>query len=149
MKLGKALVFCAGCLSAFMNGCGRNSSGAAGESGSEPLLTPLAVIEEAYSDRRCDIPVTLRGTIRKVLRDDNEGGRHQRFILELENGQTLLVTHNIDIAPRVEGISPGDIVTLHGEYVFNEQGGIIHWTHHDPNASHEGGWILHDGKQYR
>lgn len=78
MKLGKALVFCAGCLSAFLDGCGRNGSAAPGENDLGSALTPLPVIEEAYSDRRSDIPVALKGVVDKVLRDDNEGGRQDR-----------------------------------------------------------------------
>lgn len=76
MKLGKALVFCASCLSAVLDGCGRNSSSAPRDESVESILTPLQVLEEAYSDRRSDIPVVLKGVVDKVLRDDNEGGRH-------------------------------------------------------------------------
>lgn len=149
MKLGKALVFCASCLSAVLDGCGRNGSNVPGEESLESALTPLPVIEEAYSDRRSDIPVALKGVVDKVLRDDNEGGRHQRFILELGNGMTVLVTHNIDIAPRIEGLKPGEPIVVRGEYVFNELGGVVHWTHHDPNRSHEGGWIIYGGRKYQ
>jgi hypothetical protein len=40
-----------------------------------------------------------QGTVITVLTDDNDGSRHQRFILKLRSGQTLLIAHNIDIAP--------------------------------------------------
>ena len=45
-----------------------------------------------------------------LLKDDNEGSRHQKFILELSTGQTVLVAHNIDLAPRIQNIQKGDQV---------------------------------------
>jgi len=84
----------------------------------------------------------------KVLPDDTEGGRHQRFIIRLASGQTLLVAHNIDIAPRVEGLKAGDTVVFDGVYEWNAEGGTIHWTHHDPGGSHSPGWLRRDGQTY-
>jgi hypothetical protein len=83
-----------------------------------------------------------------VLSDDNDGSRHQRFILRLATGESLLVAHNIDLAPRVTGLQVGDTVSFNGEYEWNERGGVIHWTHHDPRGSHVGGWVEHNGRRY-
>ena len=41
-----------------------------------------------------------------------------------------------------------DVISFRGEYEYTEQGGTIHWTHHDPRGTHEDGWIEYDGKQY-
>jgi hypothetical protein len=40
-------------------------------------------------------------------------------------------------------------VAFRGEYEWNPEGGIIHWTHHDPGGRHAGGWLKHKGKTYR
>jgi hypothetical protein len=85
----------------------------------------------------------------RVLPDDLDGHRHQRFIVQLESGQTVLVAHNIDIAPRIGGVTEGDSVSFSGEYVWNEKGGVIHWTHHDPQGRHVAGWIKRNGKTYQ
>ena len=90
---------------------------------------------------------TVSGTVVKNLKDDNEGDRHQKFLVEISNDITLLVAHNIDIAPRA-AVSPGDRVTIHGEYVWNNRGGVMHWTHHDPKGRKDGGWIDVGGKRY-
>jgi hypothetical protein len=88
------------------------------------------------------------GTVVRVLSDDNKGSRHQRFIVRLASGRTVLVAHNIDLAPRVEGLSEGDTVSFFGEFEDNDKGGVVHWTHHDPAARHVGGWIRHRGRTY-
>lgn len=103
---------------------------------------------EAYQHRQSQIPLTLAGRVIKVLPDDNTGSRHQRFIIEIANGVTLLVAHNIDLAPPINGLTYGSQVTVSGEYVWNERGGLMHWTHHDPQGKHPGGWILFRGKKY-
>ena len=88
------------------------------------------------------------GTVSRILSDDNDGSRHQRFIVRLSSGATLLIAHNIDLAPRVGSLQVGDTVSFYGEYETNDRGGVIHWTHHDPRGSHVGGWIEHKGRRY-
>ena len=89
------------------------------------------------------------GTVVRVLSDDNDGSRHQRFILRLAGGRTLLIAHNIDLAPRIPGIRKGDTVEFYGEFRSNPEGGVIHWTHHDPQGRHPGGWLRHKGRTYQ
>jgi len=88
------------------------------------------------------------GSVIKILPDDNDGSRHQRFIVQLSSGQTRLIAHNIDIAPRVSPLSVGDSVEFCGEYASNAKGGVIHWTHHDPSGRHPGGWIKCNGRVF-
>ncbi|MES9998728.1 MAG: DUF3465 domain-containing protein [Candidatus Thiodiazotropha lotti] len=106
-------------------------------------------IEQAFRNRATDLQLTLEGRVKRVLSDDREGSRHQRFIINVESGRTLLVAHNIDLAPRVKNLKAGDRVQIHGVYEWNEKGGVVHWTHHDPQGQHEGGWIKHQGRTYQ
>jgi len=61
----------------------------------------------------------------------------------------VLVSHNIDLAPRIDGLRTGDRVDVRGEYEWNARGGVIHWTHHDPQGRHPGGWLRHRGRLYQ
>ncbi len=106
-------------------------------------------IARAFASGASGIQVEDEGTVVRVLPDDLNGSRHQRFIVQLASGQTLLMTHNIDIAPRIDGLEAGDSVRFNGEYVWNAKGGVIHWTHHDPQGRHVGGWVIHNGKTYK
>jgi len=93
--------------------------------------------------------VESSGVVDRILEDDNDGRRHQRFILRLADGRTLLIAHNIDLAARIEPLQPGDIVGFRGQFETNPRGGVVHWTHHDPRGEHPGGWLEHEGKRYR
>ena len=103
-------------------------------------------IEEAFARRESGFMVTLDARVVKNLRDDLEGSRHQRFLIEIDGGRTLLVAHNIDLADRIELRENGP-VTLRGQYEWNAKGGVIHWTHHDPQGRHPGGWIEAAGRR--
>ena len=106
-------------------------------------------IEQLFKQQKSDVFVTGKGVVKKVLADDNQGSRHQRFILELPNGQTLLFAHNIDLAERLPNLQAGDEVSFAGDYVYNNKGGTIHWTHKDPRGQHKDGYLMYQGKIYQ
>ncbi len=105
-------------------------------------------ILEAYRNGESDRWVEAAGRVSRLLPDDNEGSRHQKFIVRLANDHTILISHNIDLAPYID-LQVGDAVAFRGEYEWNDRGGVVHWTHHDPRGRREGGWIDHDGRRYR
>lgn len=104
-------------------------------------------IEDLYEKRRSGIMIQFDGVVVKKLSDDNEGSRHQRFIVKVNQHHTVLIAHNIDLAPRVP-IDLNKMVTVYGQYEWNDKGGVVHWTHKDPNGTHEEGWIKYQGKTY-
>lgn len=106
-------------------------------------------VKLAYENHQSDVQVKGSGTVIRILKDDNKGSRHQKFILKLSTGQTILIAHNIDLAPRINSIAKGDLVQFYGEYEWNKKGGVVHWTHHDPKGRHVGGWLKHNGKIYQ
>ena len=103
---------------------------------------------ELFENRRSGQMVTVAGLVDRVLADDSAGSRHQRFIVRLESGHTLLVAHNIDLARRVP-LKVGDSVRVLGQYEWNDRGGVLHWTHHDPDGARPGGWVEWSGARYR
>ena len=112
-------------------------------------VTGNAAVERAFADHRSGIEVTADGTVTRLLADDpGPSGTHQRFIVQVRgSAQTLLIDNNVDIGKRVP-LATGDDVVVHGEYVWNDQGGLIHFTHHDPAHTHEDGWIELKGVHY-
>ena len=106
-------------------------------------------IMQAYQQQRSNIQVQAQGIVKAVLPDDNQGSRHQKMILQFENGLTVLIAHNIDLAPKIEGLKKGDKVEFYGEYEYSPKGGVIHWTHHDPQGKHIDGWLKYQGRMYQ
>lgn len=106
-------------------------------------------IKAAYEQRQSNVQVQGSGRVKAILRDDNDGSRHQKFILVLKNGLSILVAHNIDLAPKISNLKKGDMVEFYGEYEYNPKGGVLHWTHRDPQTRHESGWLKHDGQIYQ
>tara|TARA_R110002050_G_scaffold57423_1_gene128809 strand:- start:26679 stop:27122 length:444 start_codon:yes stop_codon:yes gene_type:complete len=106
-------------------------------------------LEQIFEQRQSNIQLEITGNVIKLLADNLDGRRHQKFIVKTAGGQTILVAHNIDLAPRIDALKTGDDVTLYGEYEWNKKGGVMHWTHHDPANRHIGGWIKHQGNTYQ
>ena len=92
--------------------------------------------------------IGVNGQVIKLLKDDLKGNRHQKFLLSIAPSTTLLISHNLELASRVP-INKGDSISLRGRYEWNNRGGVIHWTHHDPKGRKQGGWIQVNGKVYR
>ncbi len=107
------------------------------------------LLAQAFQQRLSNYQITGAATVSRLLPDDNDGSRHQKFLLQTANGQTVLVAHNIDLAPRIANLQAGDTVEFYGEYEWNEKGGVIHWTHHDPDGRHAPGWLRHRGNLYQ
>lgn len=107
------------------------------------------VAKQAFLNKKSGLQVQGQGVVTKLLTDDLSGDRHQRFILRLYSGQTLLIVHNIDIAPRLNDLKVGGLVVFYGQYEWNSQGGLVHWTHHDPGSKHINGWLKYNNKTYQ
>ncbi len=116
---------------------------------SSETATSNVALDKAFKNNQSDVQVGGSGKVVKILPDDTKGSRHQKFIVKLDSGQSVLIAHNIDIAPRIGNFSVGDQVDFYGEYEWNPQGGVVHWTHRDPSGRHEGGWLKHGGKIFQ
>jgi Protein of unknown function (DUF3465) len=105
-------------------------------------------ITEAFGAQRNVPQVQGSGIVVKVLKDDTKGLQHQKFLLKVSDNITILIAHNIDLAPRVADIKEGDMVAFKGEYIYTPKGGTVHWTHKDPRGNHQAGWLKRNGKVY-
>ncbi len=103
----------------------------------------------AIKNRAKKVWVKGEGEVVALLPDDTKGLRHQRILISVQGSEeTVLIAHNIDIAPRLNHLQKGDHIYVAGEYIWNNKGGVLHWTHHDPKGDKAGGWILFQGKKY-
>jgi hypothetical protein len=112
--------------------------------GREPRVRRIA---DAWSAHASHVTVTGSGTVTKLLRDDTSGARHQRFLMNV-GALSILVAHNIDVARRVDPLRQGNVIEFRGEYIWNQKGGILHWTHHDPSGRHSPGYLRRNGETF-
>ena len=109
--------------------------------------TELTDIHALFEAQRSGVMVSTAGNVTRILSDDTKGSKHQLFVIEIPQGITLLVAHNIDLAPRIP-LSLKDHVAIFGQYEWNHKGGLIHWTHRDPKKIHPDGWVMHQNVKY-
>jgi len=134
-------------LSGFMLfGCGGGSSNGQTDTN---MSHDDQILKIAFENKQNNLQVQGSGTVTKLLSDDTTGSQHQKFILKLSSGQTLLISHNIDLSTRIDTLALKDSVEFYGEYEWNAKGGVIHWTHDDPNGTHINGWLKHKGITYK
>lgn len=121
-------------------------------SGKSPAIDNQSQLHEkirnAKEDTHSRFWMSTEATVVQNLKDDTKGSQHQKFLIKLAPDITLLVAHNIDLSPRAP-VTKGDKIKIKGRYEWNNRGGVLHWTHHDPKGKKEGGWIYADGRYYK
>lgn len=85
--------------------------------------------------------------VTQILPDDTSGLQHQKWMVRLSNGKLLQAVYNSDMCPRVP-VKVGDVVAMGGMFIWTNQGGLIHWLHHDPRGNRPDGYVMLNGKFY-
>ncbi len=94
--------------------------------------------------------VDFSGTVNSQARffmGTHTHAEHETFGVTTPSGNVQIID-NVDIAPRVP-VQRGDRIDVRGEYVRDPgRGPVVHWTHHDPQHTHEDGFIRLRGRLY-
>ena len=85
--------------------------------------------EIAFARHMNGVTINATGKVINILPDDTDNTPHQKFVIEIHSGHTILVSHNLLRAYRIP-VKIGDKIEVHGSYVWNRYGGLIHNTHH-------------------
>ncbi len=143
------LMFCLLCLLFAGNlACGQNANFERFSQNTAAVNLDDSQAIAAQTNQAIGQEITVVARVKKLLEEDTVGLPHQRFLIVLSNGTTILIAHDLKMAPPVP-IKAGDILTIHGEYIWNKRGGLIHWTHHSNTPKHESGWIDFNGSRYQ
>ncbi len=118
----------------------------AGSDRSNGRIEPETMTDR-YGKRDTDTWIEASGLVVRLITDDVDDASHQRFVVRLPGGQTVLVAHNLDVSTLVP-LGMGDRVRFRGLYGWNERGGLVHWTHADPMGLEPGGYIEFRTRRY-
>ncbi len=140
MNMRFLLVLVVVVIAAFLAGRGLQPAAPAAEPAT-PAYADDGSLRRAIDARADEVPVTGRGNVVKLLSDDTEGNPHQRILVRVAGGSTVLIAHNIALSARVAPLAVGDELEFAGDYAWNDKGGVVHWTHHDPQGRHRAGWV--------
>ncbi|MDP3509818.1 MAG: DUF3465 domain-containing protein [Candidatus Melainabacteria bacterium] len=113
-----------------------------------PYAVDDAQIIQAQSQQARKVELTVTAPIKKLLREEDYREPHQRFLLILSNGTTVLVANDLQYGTYAP-VQEGNVVRIHGEYIWNERGGVLHWTHKSDEPRHESGYIDFNGMRYQ
>lgn len=108
----------------------------------------FAILEHAFYDQRSGFMAEASGTVARVLAANPDDPTYQRFVIRLENGQSILIVHN-QVAGNTVPLAIEDRVTVRGEYEWSETGGLLKKTHLDLSSKRRHGFVEHDGKRYQ
>jgi hypothetical protein len=117
---------------------------------SRPEQPDNGSICRAYTQQASRKEVIAQGTIVDVLGEsEGRGGEHEGYLLKLDGDCDLLlrVETNLSITGPIP-IRRREQVIVKGEYEYDAEGGVLHWTHHDPSARHVAGYVVIDNHTY-
>jgi hypothetical protein len=110
-------------------------------------------VYDAWRTGRSHLELTASGSVARTLGlRRGPSGMHEGFLLHLRGsagrGLTIRVEDNVDLTGPIP-MAAGDDVEVRGEYVYDERGGLIHYTHLDPRGRHPGGYVRVHDKVYQ
>lgn len=105
------------------------------------------IVEAVQKKRRLDFVEGAGMVVIKLLPDDRQGLQHQKWVVRLSNGATMQAVYNLDLCEYVP-LKVGDVVAMGGQFIWTNQGALLHWLHYDPRRKRPDGYVEHNGKAY-
>ena len=105
------------------------------------------VLADAYLNKKSGMMAEVQGQVTRLIMDEEESARVQKFVICAISGQSRLVTHDLSRSDRVP-VAIGDKVMVRGEYVWSEPGGTLICPTRDNGSGGRNGWIEHKGERY-
>lgn len=105
------------------------------------------IVRAVVNRRRVDFVEGRGMVVIRTLADDTNGLRHQKWVVQLSNGSSMMAVYNLDMCERV-ALKVGDHVAMGGQFVWTNQGALLHWLHYDPRKTRPDGYVEVNGKVY-
>lgn len=105
------------------------------------------IISALQNRRRVNFVKGMNLVVVKLLPDDRQGLPHQKFVVKVSSGAEVLIVSNLDLCQHID-LKIGQQVGVAGEFIWTNTGGLIHWTHRDPQHRRPDGYITANGQTY-
>ncbi|HEY8271356.1 MAG TPA: DUF3465 domain-containing protein [Pseudobdellovibrionaceae bacterium] len=105
------------------------------------------IVQAVRNQRRLDFVEGSGMVVTQLLQDDKNGLQHQKWIVRLSSGATMEAVYNLDMCKRVP-LRVGDTVAMGGQFIWTNQGALLHWLHYDPRRNRPDGYVEVNGKVY-
>lgn len=105
------------------------------------------IVAAVTNRRRVDFVEGGGMVVVKLLPDDRNGLEHQKWVVRLSNGETMQAVYNLDMCEYVP-LKVGDVVSMGGQFIWTNQGALLHWLHYDPRQNRPDGYVEVNGKVY-
>lgn len=105
------------------------------------------IVAAVQSKRRLNFVEGSGMVVVKLLPDDTNGLEHQKWVVRLSNGAEMQAVYNTDMCERVP-LKVGDTVAMGGQFIWTNQGALLHWLHFDPKQHRPDGYVELNGKVY-
>jgi hypothetical protein len=115
----------------------------------QAMISPgqAEVVQAQQNHQEVNFLEVKNAHVTQVLPDDLIGSKHQKWIVQLEDGSSLLCVYNSDMGDRIP-VQVGQTMSLGGQYIWDRGGGLIHWLHADPQHRRPDGYVLLNGTTY-
>ncbi|CAN5615256.1 hypothetical protein BH10BDE1_BH10BDE1_08680 [soil metagenome] len=107
----------------------------------------MALIQTQEAHKGANFIEVADVTVTQLLPDDTFGSRHQKWVVQLSNGREVACVYNIDVTPKIP-LKVGDIISLGGQFIYDRDGGLLHWLHEDGRGHRPNGYVELEGVRY-
>jgi hypothetical protein len=76
-----------------------------------------------------------------ILPDDTQGLPHQKWEAQLSDGSIIMVVYNSNMGERIP-VEEGMTFSVGGQFIWTQDGGLIHWVHADPKKKRPDGFVF-------
>ncbi|MBX3019076.1 MAG: DUF3465 domain-containing protein [Bdellovibrionaceae bacterium] len=87
-------------------------------------------------------------TVTKLMPDDTQGSRHQRFYAKLSDASEVYIVYSLEYGRVRVPVTVGSRIGVGGEYRWTKFGGLLHWVHEDHRDQRPDGYVEVRGVRY-
>ena len=132
----------------FENSIGFSKQSPAPESQAAVPGGDVDLVRAVKDQRNVDFVQGSNVTVSRILPDDTQGLEHERWYIQLSDGSVVFAVYNIDMNVERVPLVQGEKQDIGGQFIWTNNGGLLHWLHADPKNNRPDGFVIVNGHRY-